>query len=140
MIFFLFVSMYATGVLGLKSMAFFGASAFIAFALPQKNSSRPKYLIGGYLTGIISGIVLYFLLGLLHSLEPWQMYMAQAVSAGLCFFLMVILEYEHPPAAALAMFLPAESNIFLSCACALVGILLMTAIKELLKKWLIDLV
>ena len=34
-------------------IASIGASAFIAFTMPRQNFSRPRYLIGGYIVGIL---------------------------------------------------------------------------------------
>jgi CBS-domain-containing membrane protein len=84
-----------------------GASAFIAFALPESKIAHPRRLVGGHVVGIISGIACYYMLIVapiaLGLRWPYLLLVAAAISVGLSMFLMTILNAEHPPAASTAL-------------------------------------
>lgn len=113
-----------------------GATVFIVYTMPHTKRSRIRYIIGGYTVGIIVGALMYYASSM--SATPIRSLYA-ALAVGLCIFLMVITNTEHPPAAAVAMGIVIEGVdvytvfiIYLSICIVLIG-------KELLKKWLIDL-
>ena len=90
-------------------VAALGASTFIVFVLPGTRSARPRYLIGGYVMGIVIGVLCYWLkivaglpeqLGAVSGI-PCIVFGASAV--GLATFVMVITNTEHPPAAGIAL-------------------------------------
>lgn len=89
-------------------VAALGASTFIVFAMPQMVTARPRRLIGGHITGIVSGLVCYY--GLQHGpfcdyfdcIDIMQWFPA-AMAVGLSIFLMTIFNFEHPPAAGTAL-------------------------------------
>jgi CBS-domain-containing membrane protein len=126
-------------------IAALGASSFIAFAMPKARTSRPRYLIGGYVVGTVSGVLCYFL-----SVLPFfaQVPVVQdrldvvfgALSVGLAIFTMVVTNTEHPPAAGLALgFVLNEWNVF-TVIVVVVGIVSLSIIKRLLEPLLVDLV
>ncbi|HEX9758028.1 MAG TPA: HPP family protein [Nitrospiria bacterium] len=83
-----------------------GASSFIAFTMPERVSSRPRYLIGGYMEGIISGGVIHALLPFISGIFSSGILnyaFFGALAVGLSIFLMVVIQTEHPPAAGLAL-------------------------------------
>ena len=41
-------------------IAALGASAFVVFAIPNSYSSDPRRLIGGYMVGIVVGIICFY--------------------------------------------------------------------------------
>ena len=119
-----------------------GASAFICFTMPHVNSSRPRYLVGGYFVGTIVGCGISLLA---TQVEPGIVpgnavqIMFAAVATGLAIFCMVITDTEHPPAAALAMGYVFNEWDILTVAVILTGIILLSMTKEIARKYLINL-
>ncbi len=124
-------------------IASLGASSFIAFSMPHKPDSAPRYLVGGYLVGMLAGCLLslaeaplveYGVIGP-RTVEI----ICAAIALGLAFFIMVITDTEHPPAAALALgFVLNEWDLF-ALVVVMSGIVMITVIKEGTKEKLIDL-
>ena len=83
-------------------VAALGASAFIAFAMPRVNAARPRYLLGGYVVGIVVGctassiseLVTGYLPQALEGVVPLAF---AALATGLAMFIMVVTDTEHPP-------------------------------------------
>ncbi len=122
-------------------VASLGASAFIAFTMPHANVSRPRYLIGGYVIGAFSGIAMHFFYHMLLEMDIQILghsphILACALAVGFAIFLMTITNFEHPPAAALAMGLVIEKKLFITAGVAIFTIILVAFIKTLIKKWL----
>ena len=122
-------------------VASLGASSFIAFTAPHAQSSRPRFLIGGYVVGVLSGL-------LCNGIQSWFIpsdftflgYPSYtffcAVAVGLAMFTMAITNFEHPPAAALALGLVVDKASLKSVMVALVGIIALSAFKTLLKPYM----
>jgi CBS-domain-containing membrane protein len=124
-------------------IASLAASSFIAFSMPHVRHSRPRYLIGGYIVGAAVGCALALLEDLLVKIgvaDPRTIEIAcAAVALGLAFFLMVVSDTEHPPAAALALgFVLNQWDLF-TLVVVMSGIVMMSVIKESSKSKLIDL-
>jgi CBS-domain-containing membrane protein len=119
-------------------IAALGASSFIAFTMPHARSSRPRYLIGGYLVGMVSGCLCRFVIGgtgiiarYPDSNVPYIIF--GAIAVGIAIFVMAITNTEHPPAASLALGLVlngCEPRVLLLI---LIGISSLTVIKILAK-------
>lgn len=108
------------------------ASAFIAFAFPRAESSRPKYLVGGYLCGFGAGLAGYLIynLDLPFTLHPYTLLIIScAFAAFIATLLMVAFGVQHPPAAALAVSLVFEANPLFVGAVAMGCILVLCLIK-----------
>ena len=124
-------------------IASLGSSVFIAFAIPCSQYSRPRYLIGGYLIGIVVGCISFLLASWLAETAMLDMHQAQivfgALATGLAMFLMVVTDTEHPPAAALALGFVLNEWDALTVLAVLSGIVALTSIKEVLKPRLMDL-
>ncbi len=122
-------------------IASFGATSFIVFAMPRLKICTPRRLIGGYVVGILSGVVCSMaytaLAGGSGALILSGLFGALAV--GISIFLMTITNTEHPPAAGLALGLVYEGADLMTLLVILLGVLLLTAIKMLFKKYLINL-
>lgn len=123
-------------VLQTAIIASVGATVFIVYTMPHTKRSRIRYIVGGYTIGIIVGASMHYAS---YLSSPFLKSVFVALGVGLVIFLMVVTNTEHPPAAAVAMGIIIEGVdtytvfvIYLSIAIVLVG-------KELLKKWLIDL-
>ena len=125
-------------------IASLGASCFIAFCMPHHQASRPRFLVGGYIVGITTGTLCYWL-----SQVPWPDSLSFLLSypnvifgglaIGLAMFLMVVTNTEHPPAASLALGLVLGEWQLLTVAVALVEIVMLCILKKLLKPLLINL-
>jgi len=115
-----------------------GASSFIAFTIPKAQVSRSKFLIGGYVVGIISGWVCYNL-SLLQIFVNQPLISAHlpiifsAIAIGLAIFLMVITNNEHPPAAGIALGLVLNGCTFKSVVVILFGIVVLCVLKKMLE-------
>jgi CBS-domain-containing membrane protein len=127
-------------------IAALGASSFIVFCFPHAQVSRPRFLIGGYLIGIVVGSICYWLsrrlpLSAPMNLIPEFSYVVfGAAAVGLSIFLMVVTNAEHPPAASLALgFVRLDEWQLLAVAVVLAGVLGLSLAKKLLKPVLINL-
>jgi len=125
-------------------VASLGASTFISFTMPQSNPSRPRFLIGGYVVGSICGILMNYFCKYLFSMDmlifglPPNI-LTCALAVGLAMLLMTVFDFEHPPAAALAMGLATDSNVWVTAAVAIACIVTISLIKTAIKRWLINL-
>lgn len=122
-----------------------GATTFIVFAMPHYVTASPRRVIGGHTVGLLSGSICQLLLTLALEHPPIEYHshiiaIIGAISVGLTIFLMVITQTEHPPAAGTALGLVVEewslSIVFFVVACSI----LLSLIKYVLRRWLIDLI
>ena len=122
----------------------FGASTFIAFTMPHRRVSHARFLIGGYIVGVIVGYACNFMsehplfldIGFLDD-HTFVVYGALAV--GLSIFIMVVTNTEHPPAAGLALGLVINECDLHIIFFVLVGISIVVFIKHVLKRFMVDL-
>ncbi|MBN2581561.1 MAG: HPP family protein [Planctomycetes bacterium] len=87
-------------------LASLGASTFTVFTVPHAKSARSKCLIGGYVCGVLSGLGFRLLLasGWFAALDGAAVRVAAAgLGVGMAMLLMVLLQFEHPPAAGIAL-------------------------------------
>lgn len=80
-------------------IASIGASSFLVFAMPDKLTSQPKNVLGGYVIGLACGALFSFYHGPNHYI--FSASHAFAVAASI--FFMVVLDFEHPPASGVAL-------------------------------------
>ncbi len=124
-------------------IASLGASSFIAFAVPQSKLSGHRHMIGGYIVGIIAGVVAASLNSWIDPPGGWDhavMVVCGALAISLAMFLMVITRTEHPPAAALALGLVLNEWNFITLLVVLAGVVLLSVIKRLILPVLLDLI
>ncbi len=125
-------------------VASLGASGFIAFTGPHTRSSQPRFLVGGYLTGIIAAFICHLIIfGFQRVYFPFfaqnGLAISGALAVGISMFLMVIFNTEHPPACALALGLVVDGFQPLTAMTAFIAIVLLSITKRLLKPFMIDL-
>ncbi len=125
-------------------VAAFGASAFLAFGMPHARSTRPRFLIGGYLVALAIGSGFHWPLLLLESLEAGQIatvsHVAMAAGAvGVAMFIMVVTDTEHPPAAAVTFGVALNPWSWKMVLAVTVGIVVLAVIKQVMKPILKDL-
>jgi CBS-domain-containing membrane protein len=130
-------------------IAALGSSVFIVFAMPEAQVSRPRFLIGGYIVSIAVACLCHHLslLSLHHlsllslwSLMTWTSFIHEsshvlfgAIAVGLAIFVMVITDTEHPPAAGLTLGLIVNEWSYMTIVVVFVGIILLSAIRFVLK-------
>jgi CBS-domain-containing membrane protein len=125
-------------------IAALGASFFIAFTMPDKQLSNPRFLIGGYLVGIVVGSLCHYLslvplLTQIPVIQKASYTVFCALSVGLAIFVMVVTDTEHPPAASFALGLVLNFN-HMAIIVALIGIISLSIIRAVLRPTLVDLV
>ncbi|MFQ6004847.1 MAG: HPP family protein [Woeseia sp.] len=124
-------------------IAAFGASAFIAFAVPRSLHSGPRNMIGGYLVGIVAGTLMGAVGALFRLSDPiiahTVMVLFGALATAIAMFFMVITKTEHPPAAALALGLVLNEWDLLTLVVVIIGIVALSIIKRLVLPLLMDL-
>ena len=76
-----------------------GSTVFLLFAMPRSATARPRNVIGGYLSALLSGSLCSSIPhpSLLHSIAVYSL------AVGLSFAMMVVTRTEHPPAAGAAL-------------------------------------
>ena len=125
-------------------LASLGASCFIAFTMPHMRISSPRHLVGGYLCGAMAGGLCQTLL---HSawMETTGIGFALAstvlagVAVGVSILLMVILDFEHAPAAGIALGLVLEKPVPANILYMVGAIIILATLKTLFRRWMIDL-
>ena len=80
-------------------IAAIGATAFIVFAMPANVTAHARNIIGGHLIGFTAGC----LCALIPQPSMWLSITAYSLAVGLSTLVMVIVDKEHPPAAATAL-------------------------------------
>jgi len=80
-------------------IASIGSTAFIVFTMPQNITASPRRVIGGHLTGFVCGS----LAALIPHQTDFLYIVICAVAVGVSIFLMVALDFEHPPASGTAL-------------------------------------
>ena len=100
-------------------------------------------MIGGYVVGILAGVVMATLNNWIDPPGGWDhamMVLFGALAISTAMFLMVITRTEHPPAAALALGLVLNEWTMTTLLVVLAGVILLSVIKRLILPILLDLV
>jgi CBS-domain-containing membrane protein len=125
-------------------IASLGATTFIVFAMPSAHSAKARGLIGGYLIGILIGVVFDRLFSLLAGssiiavTHTWYSVFG-ALAVGATIFLMVVTNTEHPPAVGVALSLVIQPWEVKTLVFLVSASLLLAAARRILGSWLIDL-
>lgn len=82
-----------------------GASTLLVFAMPNFKVSQSRRLIGGHLSGLVVGIICYYLLTWTNGgrAPEYILWFFSALAVGLSMFLMAVTRTGHPPAASTAL-------------------------------------
>ena len=126
-------------------IASLGATAFIAFTMPNAYASKTRPLLGGYIVGIIVGIILNFIatatfITNLPISTSITIAIFGAISVGIAIFLMVATDTEHPPAAGIALGLIINTWEPATIFYILIAVILLTSIRKTLKPYMLDLI
>lgn len=119
-------------------IASLGASSFIAFTMPHARVSSPRFMIGGHVVGVGTGTLCHWLAQLpcLTSFPLLQDHSAVvfgAAATGLAMFVMVVTDTEHPPAAGVALGLVVGQCRPITIVVILLGIIVLSVLRKLLK-------
>ena len=125
-------------------VAAFGTSSFIVFAIPKTVAAEPRRLVGGHITGIISGLECYYgcYTGAVETFFCFTKiihWLPAAFAVGLSIFLMMIFNFEHLPEAGTALGMVThewiwETIVFIvafAISLAIIGVLLKKYLKNL---------
>ncbi|MGI9199857.1 MAG: HPP family protein [Woeseiaceae bacterium] len=124
-------------------IASLGASAFIAFAIPRSLLSGHRHMIGGYIVGMLTGVIMASLNNWIDPPGGWDhavMVLFGALAISTAMFLMVVTRTEHPPAASLALGLVLNEWTLVTLIVVLTGVVLLSIVKRLVLPILLDLV
>lgn len=126
-------------------IAALGASAFIVFTMPNTYSSDPRRLIGGYIVGIIVGILCNYIsfiedLSNLFITQKMALIIFGAIAVGIAIFIMTITNTEHAPAAGIALGLVINEWNYFTIILIFCAIVWMAGVRRFLKPYLIDLI
>lgn len=129
------------------------SSAYLVFSLPSSHASQPSRILGGFVIGAVSGF-------LVHSIAMWlvaasggsthtmlldissdtHMYwIIGAFAVGLSMILMVIFDFEHPPAAGMSLALVLELKHYTAILVIMALALLLCLIRYIFRHQLRDL-
>ena len=120
------------------------STAFIIFALPDSIASTPRRVIGGQIVAILAGALLF---AILHTPVIQDaavnaqivVNIAAALSVGLSILLMVATNTENPPAAGVALGLVLDPWQWSAIAFVLIGVLILSVIRIILRPKMINL-
>lgn len=116
-------------------LASIGATVFIVFATPKTHTAIPKKIVGGHLAGLAIG-------ALSHSI-PFPAFIPSfviyAAAVGITMFIMVVMNFEHPPACGTALGVAMEGAANNVTAALITSILLLSLIHILFRNYLVDL-
>jgi CBS-domain-containing membrane protein len=143
------------GLAGLVTMAFLsfldlltyrgvvaalGATTFLIFTMPHRVSSGPRFVIGGYVMGVVAGTLCSLAFahpgGVLHISS---VFLLGAIAVGGASLLMVLTNTEHPPAAGLALGLVLQQWDYKTVLYVLGCVCFLAISRRLLRRYLIDL-
>ena len=118
-------------------IASIGATAFIIFALPNNNSAEPKRIIEEHFLGFFKGSC-FAVFPFMHIIIFKAIWFA--LSIGFTIFLMVILDFEHPPAAGTELGMTLVGYSLSAAIGIIISVLLFTIIGYISKPYVEDLV
>lgn len=125
-------------------IASLGASSFIAFTMPHTRVSKARFLVGGYIVGILSG----FFCCHLSQLSCWEGFplvhdqapaLFGGLAVGMAILIMVLTDLEHPPAAGVALGLVLNNAEPRTLLIVFLGIVSLSLVKRVIRPLLMDL-
>lgn len=121
-------------------VAALGATTFMTFTMPYRVSTRARYIVGGYVVGIIVGVLCSFILqGSLTGYGDTGLAAMGALAVAVASLLMVTTNTEHPPAAGIALGLVVQPWTYPTVLFVLASVVFLSLAKHYLKPVMIDL-
>ena len=129
------------GLLWAVGASSIASSTFIVFTRPGVCVSDPLKLLGAYLISILIGIVCAHLdLWLKHVFSSIRaLEIATAVSIMFAIGLMTVLNFEHPPAAGMALVLVLEPWGFATVIIIVLAVIVLIGLGRLFHPFMVDL-
>eukprot|EP01084_Bolivina_argentea_P213262 362250_1 len=110
-----------------------GPTAFLHFAVPSAPPASPRNTLIGHIVGIVMAIIALLITGLFGAPPIWvagfdiARIICSALSVALTCFVMILLQVEHPPAAATTLIVSLGIlNTPIQWACMVGAVLLIT--------------
>jgi CBS-domain-containing membrane protein len=135
-------SLYAAGALGIFLLAIgeekkvavssLAATAFIVFATPRAVSARFRNIVGGHFTALVCGAIFLCI--------PLPYYLKYPAVVAVAIFVMVALDFEHPPAAGTALAVVMREIVAMDFVIILAGAVILGLFHVLLGERIRDLV
>jgi CBS-domain-containing membrane protein len=103
--------------------------------MPRNTAAQPRRVIGGHLVGLTSGSLI--------ALIPHHMLLSNvlvyAIAVGVSIFLMVALDFEHPPASGTALGVAMTGFSFNVMIAVITSSILLSLAHKFLRKYLREL-
>lgn len=132
----IFIVLWLLSVEEAVIVASIGATAFIVFAMPSYLTAKTRRIMGGHAAGFLCGTL--GALVLQHwSISPTIVY---AITVGLSIFLMVVLDFEHPPASGTALGVAISGFSVKVLIAVLTSAVILSLAHHFMKKHLKDLI
>lgn len=109
-----------------------GATAFIAFAMPATISAQTRNIIGGHLVGLATGAIFYYI--------DLPYYAGYPLAVGAAIFIMVALDFEHPPAAGTALAVVINEVSYDTAVTIMISAVVLSQCRYYLRSYLKDLI
>ncbi len=123
-------------------IASLGATTFIMFTKPKAYAARARCLFGGYLIGIVTGIVFDLIsqISRLHEIIPEHVctVLFCALAVGMSMLLMTSLNAEHAPAAGVALGLVLNVWDRWTLTVIVAAVLMLFLMKKATERYMID--
>lgn len=116
-------------------IASIGASAFIIFAMPKNITAKPRKVIGGHCVGLLAGS----LCAMIPHPGAFFSALVYALAVGISFFIMVVIDTEHPPAAATSLGFAITGFSMNAAVALLISILILSFVHHFFRPYLKDL-
>jgi len=123
------------------------SSCFIVFGKPSSSTAKPFKIIGGYVLGILVGVIFHSIAlhfhdlpaGFLGTVHFHTVGLIAAICTGVCLLLMSLLRLEHPPAAGVSLVLVIDLRDYYVVFIVFIAAIILAGIRHLLCHRLIDL-
>jgi len=116
-------------------IASIGATAFVVFLMPRNVTATPRRVIGGHIIGLVSGS----LVALIPHHAVFSYVIVYAIAVGVSAFLMVALDFEHPPASGTALGVAITGSSFGVWIAVITSSIILSLTHRFFKKYLRDL-
>ena len=143
----LFNLIHHTNVLWAVGAGALSSSAFIVFTVPSSAVAKSSRLIGGYLIGIITGVLVHLVLVDILSvvsqflqINSHLFWVAAAITVALSMSIMLAFKVPHPPAAGVALVLVLDISHYEMVLIIFGAVLILALMKWLLRGYLVDLI
>ena len=118
-------------------IASIGSTAFIVFSMPNSITAQPRRIIGGHLVGFFVGscFAIFPFMHVTLFTALWY-----ALSVGITLFIMVVMDFEHPPAAGTALGMTLVGYTSSSAVAIIISVFILAFIGYVAKPFLRDLI